>query len=69
MADLQSLNSSWNDMKPHLSMRGLRNDPDRADAALNLVFSIETKTNDFCGQPSGSDLALRLIAEQREGIK
>lgn len=66
-ADLDDLHSSWTAMKPRLTLRGLRDDPDLADSALDLVFSIETKTKDLCGQPSGPDLALLLIGQQHEG--
>lgn len=64
---LPQLNSSWTVMDRGLTARRLDKDPELADSALDLVFNIETKTNDVCGQPSGADLALLLIAQQREG--
>lgn len=67
LKDLPDLKSQWNSMNPNMTAPGLIRDPDLADSALDLVFSIESSTNQVCGNPSGADLALLLIAQGREG--
>lgn len=63
---LQNLSLQWNTMKPQMTGLRLRRDPDLAGSAMDLAFSIETASNQLCGKPSGADLALLLIAQQRE---
>ena len=62
-----SLSDSWAQMKPQIFQAALRRNPDLSDAAMDLVFRIERRTNDQCGTPSGQDLALLLIAKLHEG--
>lgn len=66
-AELHDLSSRWTTMNTHLTVHRLRANPDLADSALDLVFSIEITTNELCGRPSGSDLALLRIAQEHEG--
>ncbi|HTR65175.1 MAG TPA: tetratricopeptide repeat protein [Terriglobales bacterium] len=61
------LAARWAAMKPQVTARGLRHDPDLADSAMDLVFSIEQQTSTACGAPTGRDLALLLISRLREG--
>jgi tetratricopeptide (TPR) repeat protein len=63
----QSLADSWVKMKPKVSERGLRQDPDSAEQAMDLVFEIERQTKATCGPPTGIDLALLLISKLHEG--
>jgi tetratricopeptide (TPR) repeat protein len=63
----QSLADSWAKMKPQITERGLRRNPDLIEAAMDLVFDIERKISGSCGPPSGIDMALRLIAKLHEG--
>jgi tetratricopeptide (TPR) repeat protein len=62
-----SLHDEWSRMKPQLTEAGLRRNPDLVEAAMDLVFRIERETTNVCGPPSGTDLALLLIAKLHEG--
>lgn len=62
-----SLAESWAKMKPRITELGLRRDPDLMESAMDLVFDIEHQTNAACGAPSGTDMALLLIAKMHEG--
>jgi len=64
---LQSLSENWGKMKPRMTPRSLRQDPDLAEAAMDLVFNIERQSSIACGAPTGTDLALLLIAKLHEG--
>jgi tetratricopeptide (TPR) repeat protein len=66
-SSVQQLYRQWMEMKTTLSERSLRQDPDNLNTAMNLVFSIEKQTSETCGTPTGSDLALLLIARRHEG--
>ncbi|MGB6675625.1 MAG: tetratricopeptide repeat protein [Terriglobales bacterium] len=63
----QSLIDSWAKMKPKINERDLRRDPDLTEKAMDLVFEIERQTKTACGAPTGTDLALLLIAKLHEG--
>jgi hypothetical protein len=54
-------------MKPRVTEAELRRDPDLVEKAMDLVFGIERQTSNSCGAPTGTDLALLLIAELHEG--
>lgn len=60
------LYTQWLQLKPHITERELRMNPDLIDTAMNLVFSIERQTNESCGSPTGEDLALLLISKLHE---
>lgn len=62
-----SLAASWARLKPRISGEELKRDPDLVEAAMDLVFEIEPQTSATCGPPSGSDMALLLIAKLHEG--
>jgi hypothetical protein len=38
------------------------------DTLMDLVSQIEQQTVQQCGQPTGADLALLLIARDRDGV-
>ncbi len=61
------LRENWARLKPQITVAGLRRNPDVANEAMELVFSIERKTSTSCGIPTGADLALQLIAKLHEG--
>jgi len=63
----ETLETRWLQMKRRLSNQALRSDPELMDAAADLVFTIERTTSQSCGPPTGTDLALLLIANSREG--
>lgn len=62
-----SLSDEWNTMKPKIAPGELRGNPELVDSAMDLVFRIERQSSLVCGTPTGSDLALALIAKLREG--
>jgi tetratricopeptide (TPR) repeat protein len=62
-----SLNHEWTTMKPRVTIPGLRRDRDLVESAMDLVFRIERQTSVACGTPTGTDLALLLIAKLHEG--
>jgi tetratricopeptide (TPR) repeat protein len=64
---VSGLNDEWNAMKPKITPRELRGNPELVDSAMDLVFRIERQSTLVCGTPSGEDLALTLIAKSREG--
>jgi len=66
-SDRNFLNARWAEMKPLVNTRSFRRNPDLADAAMDLVFSIEQQTASTCAAPRGKDLALLLISHLREG--
>jgi tetratricopeptide (TPR) repeat protein len=57
----------WNEMKPKISERGIRQNPNLVEQAMHLVFAIERQTKTECGPPTGTDLALLLISNMHEG--
>lgn len=67
LAPWQALHQNWMKLKPHITRGGLRQDPDRVQAAVELVFEIEHQTAGVCGPPDQADTALLLIANMREG--
>ena len=66
-ASQTSLAEGWRKMKPRINQTELKRNPDLADKAMDLVFDIERQTSVTCGTPTGTDLALLLIAKLHEG--
>jgi tetratricopeptide (TPR) repeat protein len=62
-----SLSDEWTRLKPQITEQGLRRNPDLVERAMDLVFRIERNTSVACGTPTGTDLALLLIANMHEG--
>lgn len=62
-----SLADKWAKLKPRISEQELRRNPDLVEEAMDLVFEIERQTSATCGTPTGTDLALLLIAKLHEG--
>ena len=63
----QNLSERWTKMKPRITARGLRQDTDLAESAMELAFSIERETSVTCERPGATDRALLLIARLHEG--
>lgn len=61
--DGKALSSRWNDLKAQVSERGLRENPDLVDTAMDLVFAIERQNSGECAAPNQTDQALLLIAK------
>jgi hypothetical protein len=62
----QTLAQQWDKLKPRITDRGLRHDPDLVNAAMNLAFQIERAANSACAPASPADKALLLIANLHE---
>ena len=62
-----SMSENWTTLKPKITALELRRNPDLVDSAMDLVFRIERQTSLVCGTPTGTDLALLLIAKLHEG--
>jgi predicted Zn-dependent protease len=60
------LYTQWTQLKPRITLRELRMNPDLINSAMNLVFDIERQTSETCGPPLGEDLALLLISKLHE---
>jgi tetratricopeptide (TPR) repeat protein len=60
------LAEQWIRMKPEITERGLRGDPDLVSAAMNLAFAIENQKTASCGVPTEADRALTLVANLHE---
>jgi predicted Zn-dependent protease len=60
-----ALEEQWTKLHPDVTATGLRTNPDLAKSAMDLVFNIERETSTTCGEPSGADQTLLLIAQLR----
>ncbi len=63
----EDLQAEWGKMKPQMTERGFRNNPDLVNTAMELVFKIERTSNQGCQAPTDADVALLLIAKLHEG--
>jgi tetratricopeptide (TPR) repeat protein len=66
IASWQQLSGEWSGLRPQVTERGLRENPDLVNTAMNLAFAIERKASGACGAPTQNDQALLLLAGQRE---
>ena len=57
----------WANMKPRMRKPELRQNPDFAEKAMDLVFEIERQTSTTCGPQTAADEALLLISQSHEG--
>jgi tetratricopeptide (TPR) repeat protein len=64
---LQPLQEQWTKLKPKVGTAYRSGNSEVADTAMDLVFQIEQQTAQQCGQPTGLDQALLLIANNRDG--
>jgi tetratricopeptide (TPR) repeat protein len=67
-SDLQMAYATSQKMKIDWSERNLRKFPDRAEAAMALVFRMEILAEQNCGAPQGRDYALWLLGHTRGTI-
>lgn len=61
--------ASWMSLKPAITPRNLRRNPEQGDAAMDLVFRIERDAAQACGPGGAPDQALLLIAQRREDAR
>ncbi|MGH9534657.1 MAG: tetratricopeptide repeat protein [Terriglobales bacterium] len=66
-APLAALAATGQKLQQRIARRKLFQDPDGVSKAMSFVFQAEQAGSNTCGAPSGSDLALLLIARQRGG--
>jgi tetratricopeptide (TPR) repeat protein len=62
-----SLADTWMKLKPQITESGLARNPALVASAMDLVFRVERQASVACGMPTGTDLALLLIAKLHEG--
>jgi tetratricopeptide (TPR) repeat protein len=66
-SDLISLQKGWSEMKPKFRRRSVSAEPDIADSVMALVFQIEERTQNQCGEPTAIDRALLELALNPQG--
>lgn len=66
---LSELLTSWRELDPHMRDGARRADLDTLADAMEVVVRIEEASATECGEPQGLDLALVLIARNREGAE
>ena len=66
-AVMATLTQSWTQLKPRITERDLRRNPDLGSSAMSVVFNIERETSGMCGGMTDTDNALLLIANLHEG--
>lgn len=64
---LRNMVNEANAMKPNLSVPKIRHDPEVLRSGLSLIYHMEKECNDACGETSGLDEALLLIASRYDG--
>lgn len=65
-AEAGDLAQQWQKLKSQMTQRGLHQNPDQLNAAMNLSFQIERRAAIACGPGNPDDKALLLIANLRE---
>lgn len=60
--DLQSLSAAWTGKDATVGQRVLLRDDAAQTSAMKLVLATEVETSQLCGEPSGDDAALLLLA-------
>jgi tetratricopeptide (TPR) repeat protein len=62
----QDFSGEWSELKPQVTERGLRANPDLVNTAMNLAFAIERAASGRCGAGTDTDQALLQLAGQHE---
>jgi hypothetical protein len=65
-ANAQDLVQQWEKLKPQITERGLHQNPDLVNTAMNLSYQIERQAGSACGPGGPADKALLLIANLHE---
>ncbi len=66
---LRELHARWAELEPKMRHQALRADGTTLNDAMENVLGIERIAQQRCGEPQGLDLALLLIARNREGAE
>lgn len=64
---LRNILNEANAMKPNLSVQKIRRDPELLRSGLSLIYHMEKECNDACGEATGADEALLMIASRYDG--
>jgi tetratricopeptide (TPR) repeat protein len=67
ISDLQALQTEAAPLEATWRSKSIRYDPDLLRSGLDLIYRMEKATNVHCGEPTGMDEALLLIASRRDG--
>ena len=62
-----TLQQSWEKLKPRITERSLRRNQDMVNQSMNLAYSIERQSGTECGSGTPADAALLLISKLHEG--
>jgi tetratricopeptide (TPR) repeat protein len=63
---LESLRAEASELEPKLALERVRRTPESVDAGLNLIYRIEQRTAEMCGQGSAFDRALLLMGRRHD---
>jgi tetratricopeptide (TPR) repeat protein len=63
---LESLRAEASELEPKLALERVRRSPESIDAGLNLIYRIEQRTAEMCGQGSAFDRALLLMGRRHD---
>jgi tetratricopeptide (TPR) repeat protein len=55
--------------RPHATLRELRRNPDMVEIVMDFAFEVQRVAARHCGMPQDADLALLLMAQQREAAE
>ncbi len=66
---LRQLHARWVELEPRMRHQALRADAGTLNDAMENAISIEQVAQQRCGEPQGLDMALLLIARNREGAE
>jgi tetratricopeptide (TPR) repeat protein len=64
--ELHALHMRATGLRPQVTAAALRRDPDLVETLMEFVFEAQRAAQRQCGEPRGADLALLLLARQRE---
>ena len=65
----QTLTARWQQSPKKITLTDLGNDPDLAQAQIQLIYDTETVTQQVCGAPSGEDALLLKIAQAPDRVE
>src|SRR5215469_1771479 len=66
--DLTTQYAQAKTLQARLSDRDLARHPERLDAAINMIFELETTATQKCGEPTGLDGALEILGKNRQSV-
>lgn len=67
-SDLQVQYAQARNLEARLADRDLARHPERLDAAVNIIFQMESTATQKCGEPTGLDEALEILGRNRQNV-